>query len=32
MVFLEDRTQVRIRVAFLLKRYGNIVSDARAAD
>ena len=31
-VFKEDHEDVRISVAFLLKRYGNIVSDARAAD
>jgi hypothetical protein len=31
-VFKEDHEEVRIRVAFLLKKYGNIVSDARAAD
>lgn len=31
-VLKEDHEEVRIRMAFLLKKYGNIVSDANAAD
>jgi hypothetical protein len=31
-VLKEDQEEVRIRMAFLLKKYGGIISDAKAAD